>query len=307
MGTKTSMAVKTGAFSAAALLALTACGGDDGDDGGSDENALTISIADEPPYSYMSDDGEPTGAAVDLAERILGEEMGYELEYEQVAWDNLIPGLKAGHSDVVSAGMSILPERCSEAAFSEPEIMYTTALMVEEGNPHGLTDLDSVKDAIDDGEDIQLATLTGGIESGYAESLGLDSTGVGTAEEGMETVQGGRADVFAMTAISLNTIVEQADDPGVEVTDSFVQEIDGVKQFGAGSTVFRSDASDNFSDQDAELLEEYNSHQAELKESGELQEILEEHGFTEAEVPPEEMTAEQLCEDNLEPLQDLEL
>lgn len=306
MGMKTSMAVKAGAFSAAALLALTACGG--GDDGGGDgDDTLTIGIAGEVPYSYMNDEGEPEGATVALAERILGEEMGYEIEAESVEWDNLIPGLKAGHFDAISAGMSILPERCSEAAFAEPEIMYTTALMVEEGNPHDLTDLDSVKEAIDNGEDIQLATLTGGIESGYAEDLGIDSMGVGSAEEGMETVQGGRADVFAMTAISLNTMVEDAEDPGVEVTESFVQEIDGVLQFGAGSTVFRSDASENYSDQDAELLEEYNSHLEDLKSNGELGEILGEYGFTDVEVPPEDMTAEQLCNDDLESLQDLEL
>ena len=192
--------------------------------------------------------------------------------------------------------MSITPDRCAEDAFSEPEIMYTTALLVEEGNPYDVQDLDDVLAAQEAGEDITLATLTAGIEAGYATDLGLDYDGVGSADEGLEMVQGGRADVFAMTAISLNQMSEDAD--GVEVTDPFVQEIDGVLQYGAGSTVFRQD--------DTETLDEYNEHLAQLKSDGELGDILSEYGFTDAEVPPEDMNTEALCEGDLEALQDIE-
>ena len=77
-----------------------------------------------------------------------------------------------------------------------------------------------------------------------------------------------------------------------------MQEIDGVLQYGAGSTVFRQN--------DTETLDEYNEHLAELKSSGELGDILGEFGFTDAEVPPEDMTAEALCANDLEALQDIE-
>ena len=161
--------------------------------------------------------------------------------------------------------------------------------MVEEGNPHGVQDLDDVLAAQEAGEDITLTTLTAGIEAGYATDLGLDYDGVGSADEGIEMVEGGRADVFAMTAISLNQMASETE--GLEVTEPFVQEIDGVLQYGAGSTVFRQN--------DTERLDEYNEHLAELKSSGELGEILGEFGFTDAEVPPEEMTTEALCANDL--------
>lgn len=299
---KTSKAIKAIALSATALLALTACNGDDGsaegeagDTGEAAQDVITVGIAGEVPYSYLNDEGEPEGATVALSERIFGD-MGYEVEADLVDWDNLIPGLNAERFDAISAGMSITPERCEEAAFAEPEIMYTTALLVEEGNPHDVQDLDDVLAAQEAGEDLTLATLTAGIEAGYATDLGLDYDGVGSADEGLEMVQGGRADVFAMTAISLNQMGEDAD--GVEVTDAFVQEIDGVLQYGAGSTVFRQD--------DTETLDEYNEHLAQLKADGELGEILAEYGFTDAEVPPEDMTTEALCAGDLESLQDIE-
>lgn len=289
---RTSKVIKTAALSAAALLVLSACGGDDDSAEG---EVITVGIAGEVPYSYLNDDGDPEGATVALAERIFGD-MGYEVDAELVDWDNLIPGLKAERFDAISAGMSITPDRCAEAAFAEPEIMYTTALLVEEGNPYDVQDLDDVLAAQEAGEDITLATLTAGIEAGYATDLGLDYDGVGSADEGLEMVQGGRADVFAMTAISLNQMGEDAD--GVEVTDPFVQEIDGVLQYGAGSTVFRQD--------DTETLDEYNEHLAQLKSDGELGDILSEYGFTDAEVPPEDMNTEALCEGDLEALQDIE-
>lgn len=174
--------------------------------------------------------------------------------------------------------------------------MYTTALLVEAGNPYGVETLDDVLAAQESGEDITLTTLTAGIEAGYATDMGLDYDGVGSADEGIEMVQGGRADVFALTAISLNQMAEDLDD--VEVTDGFVQEIDGILQYGAGSTVFRQD--------DTTMLDEYNEHLAELKSTGELGEILGEYGFTDAEVPPEDMTAEALCAGDLESLQNIE-
>lgn len=298
MRNKTSMAVRAGAVSAAALLALTACGGDDAetDEAAADsgEETITVAIAGEEPYSYLNDDGEPEGATIALAEEIFGE-MGYTVEAELTDWDSLIPGLNADRYEAVSAGMSILPERCEQASFAEPEIMYTTALLVEEGNPLGVENLNDVAEAMESGEDITLATLSSGIEAGYVEELGIEAEGVGSADDGVDMVTGGRADVFALTAISLSEMAGDMD--GFEVTEGFVHDMDGVMQYGAGSTVFP---------QDSDMLEEYNEHLAELKESGELLEIIGEYGFTEAEIPPADLTAEALCEGDLESLQDIE-
>lgn len=294
MARKISPAVRAGALSAAALLVLTACGNGDDGNGEDDANsngeaggdAVTVAIANEPPYSYLDDDGQATGAAVALAEEILGEGMGHEVEAELTDWDSLIPGLDAGQWDVVSAGMSITPDRCAEADFSEPELMYTTALLVEEGNPYDVHDFEDVAEAQESGEDIDIVTLTSGVEADYTEDLGISAEGVETAEDGADFVTGGRADAFALTAISLNEMAEDLE--GVEVTEEFAHEV------SAGSTVFPQG--------DAELLDEYNEHLAELKESGEFLDIISEYGFTEDAVPPTELTADELCEGDIEAL-----
>src|SRR5690606_12161064 len=125
-------------------LALTGCAsGGTGDDGAEARNTLekaqesgtiTLAVAAERPYSWV-EGGEPTGATIALHEEIFASLGIDDIKVKEVEWNALIPGLNAGRWDVISAGMSILPDRCEQAAFSDPEIMYTTTLAVPKGNP----------------------------------------------------------------------------------------------------------------------------------------------------------------------------
>lgn len=193
------------------------------------------------------------------------------------------PGLNAGRWDVISAGMSILPDRCEQAAFSDPEIMYTTTLAVPTGNPESLSDLGSVAES----GDVTLAVQSGAIEEGYADDLGIsDVIKVDSATAGLEAVQSGRADAFALTAVSLNWMTQ--DNADLETTGAFVQELDGVAQVGAGSTVFRQD--------DNDLLAAYNEELAKI--TGDEQaylDLVEPFGFTAENLPPADLTTAQLC------------
>ncbi|WP_417512226.1 transporter substrate-binding domain-containing protein [Microbacterium sp.] len=279
--------IATAAIGTLALGLLAGCASDDTEgmstlEKAQEEGTITLAVASEQPYSWV-EDGEPTGATIAMHEQIF-KNLGIDnIEIEEVAWDNLIPGLNAGRWDVISAGMSILPDRCAEAAFSDPEIMYTTTLAVPKGNPKDLSDLDSVAAA----GDIKLAVQSGAIEDGYAKDLGITNTvQVDSASAGLEAVQAGLADAFALTAVSLNWMTEDMDD--LETTEAFVQVIDGVEQIGAGATVFRPD--------DTALLEAYNEELAKI--TGDEQsylDLVEPFGFTAENLPPADLTTEQLC------------
>lgn len=269
-------------------LGLTGCTSTNSDDDSSlletlqDRGSVTVGFAGEAPYSF-EENGELTGATVALHREIFGN-LGIDtVEGVNADFGALIPGLQANRFDVVSAGMSILPERCEQAAFSEPEFNYTTALMVEEGNPMNLTDMQSVAES-----GARLATMTGAIESDYASELGIDSMQVATPQDGMDAVTSGRADVFALTGISLNWMKNNDPDAPVEVTESFVAEINGEPQVGAGGTVFRTD--------DQELLDAYNEELAKITSDPEKYlSIVGEFGFTEAELPDPALTTADLC------------
>ena len=269
-------------------LGLTGCTSTNSDDDSSlletlqERGSVTVGFAGEAPYSF-EENGELTGATVALHREIFGN-LGIDtVEGVNADFGALIPGLQANRFDVVSAGMSILPERCEQAAFSEPEFNYTTALMVEEGNPMDLSDMQSVAES-----GARLATMTGAIESDYASELGIDSMQVATPQDGMDAVTSGRADVFALTGISLNWMANNNPDAPVEVTESFVAEINGVPQVGAGGTVFRTD--------DQELLDAYNEELAKITSDPEKYlSIVGEFGFTEGELPDPELTTADLC------------
>ncbi|MCY1655897.1 ectoine/hydroxyectoine ABC transporter substrate-binding protein EhuB [Dietzia sp. SL131] len=269
-------------------LGLTGCTSTNSDDDSSlletlqDRGSVTVGFAGEAPYSF-EENGELTGATVALHREIFGN-LGIDtVEGVNADFGALIPGLQANRFDVVSAGMSILPERCEQAAFSEPEFNYTTALMVEEGNPMNLTDMQSVAES-----GARLATMTGAIESDYASELGIESMQVATPQDGMDAVTSGRADVFALTGISLNWMKNNNPDAPVEVTESFVAEINGEPQVGAGGTVFRTD--------DQELLDAYNEELAKITSDPEKYlSIVGEFGFTEGELPDPSLTTADLC------------
>lgn len=295
----TTPALRTTAVTAAALLALTACGGDNGDEdaedvndetteettddeGGEDSEAggesgsLSIALNGEEPYSWIDDSGEATGATIAVAEEVFQNRMGYDVEFiEEPEWGNLIPGLNAGHWDVVSAGMSINAERCAEADFGAPELVYTTAFLVEEGNPEGVENFEDLLDA-----DLDVVALNGAVESDWMNDVGVEHDTVNSSQDGIDFVDGGAADVFALTAISLEAMAGDID--GLEVTEPFAHEL----SVGAHAFLQGED----------ELVEEFNGHIEELMDSGEYLDIVGEYGFTEAEIPPSGLTAQELCD-----------
>lgn len=302
---------RIGVAAIGALLSVglvAACGGetdDSGDRGGSgggdknatleslkDEGTITVGIAGEEPYSYTDEDGELTGATIALHKEIWGNLGIDHVEAKQVDWDALIPGLNAGRYDAISAGMSILPDRCEQADFGDPEIMYTTALMVPEGNPEDLHDMQDVKDS-----GVQFSAMNGAIEQGYADEMGIDTITVASPEDGMEAVESGRADVYALTGISLRALAEKNPDAKVEVTDPFTAVVDGKLQIGAGATVFRKDSDD--------LREAYNKELAKIVgDKKEFERVVGEFGFTEAERPKGDVNTEMLCDGDLPDAED---
>lgn len=272
-------------FASAALAGCTKTdtGGGDNLQDLKDRGTITVGFAGEAPYSFEQN-GELTGATVALHREIFNNLGIADVAGVQTEFGALIPGLQAQRFDAVSAGMSILPQRCEQAAFSEPEFMYTTALMVKPGNPLGLNDMQSIKDS-----GAMMAAMTGAIESDYANELGIEATQVGTPQDGMDAVNSGRSDVFALTAISLNWLKDNTPNANVEVTPSFVANINGEPQIGAGGTVFRTN--------DQELLDAYNTELKKItSDKDKYLSIVGEFGFTEEELPDPNLTTETLCQ-----------
>lgn len=81
--------------------------------------ALRVGIAPTHPPLIFENEGAIMGIEADLA-RLLGQELGRRIKFEQVPSAELVRALENGDFDVVMSGMSITPERAERILFVTP-------------------------------------------------------------------------------------------------------------------------------------------------------------------------------------------
>lgn len=139
-------AVKRAAVWGIAMLVLTGCGGSDpepavpGDDADASDVSTELGLI-EPgtltvgmnlqfePQMYLDDDGEPAGYDVELL-NMLADDLGVELDIQNLDFNGLIPGLQAERFDLVSVGLSPTEERQQAVDFSRAYVPYVQILGV---------------------------------------------------------------------------------------------------------------------------------------------------------------------------------
>jgi polar amino acid transport system substrate-binding protein len=246
------------------------------------DGTVRIGIANEVPYGYEDEDGEPTGEAPEVAKAVLME-LGIEnVEATVVEFGALISGLQAGQYDMIAAGMFITPERAQEVIFSDPDYCAATAFAVAEGNPMGLTDFQSVADS-----GAVLGVLGGAVEEGYAVDSGIPDGQIsrfGDTPSLFDALTAGRIDAVALTDVTIQTQV--ANLPGYEATEGFIPVIDGEEQLGCGGFGFV----------DQEFRDIFNQKLNEFKAEDRIFSIVEEFGFSQAAVDAaKDVTVEDLA------------
>ncbi|MEQ1736718.1 MAG: transporter substrate-binding domain-containing protein [Rhodoglobus sp.] len=131
------------AMAAATALVLSACAGGGGEtpdegDGGADQGLMTAGTLvvgmnlQYKPEMFLDDNGDPAGYDVDLL-NALAEDMGVELQIENLDFNGLIPGLQAAQFDMVSVGLGATDERKEVISFSRGYVPYATILGVPVG------------------------------------------------------------------------------------------------------------------------------------------------------------------------------
>ncbi|TAJ43418.1 ABC transporter substrate-binding protein [Methanofollis fontis] len=94
---------------------------------------------DYPPYTYIDENGDPTGFDVESIQWI-ADEMGFEVTIQPMAWDGIIPSLLQGKIDMVYSGMTITPERLEKVSFSTPYWVVNQSVAVREDSELSLDD-----------------------------------------------------------------------------------------------------------------------------------------------------------------------
>lgn len=211
---------------------------------------VMVTNAEFPPYEYH-ESNEIVGIDADIAKAI-AEHMGMELEIQDMAFDSLIPAVQSGKADFAAAGMTVREDRLKNVDFTETYAEAAQVIIVKEGSeiadPDGLT-----------GKKIGVQTgTTGDI---YADDI--EGADVQRFNKGMEAV-------MALTQDKVDAVIIDREPAKV-----FVKENEGLKIL---DEAFTEEAyAIAVKKGNTELVEQMNAAIKDLKESGELQKIVDKY------------------------------
>lgn len=237
-----------------------------------DQGVIRIAVANEIPYGFTDLDGQAKGVGPEVAAHLV-KALGIDkIEWQTTNFGSLIPGLQADRFDMVAAEMAILPQRCQQILFSEPNSSYGEGLLVAAGNPKNLHSYEDFKDGTH-----KVAIMAGADQLEMMQALGVDESSLVTISnnaDAISTVSTGRADAYAATGLTAAELAKQSD--RVELAADFQDPvIDG--------TAVRSWGGFTFAKNSESLRDAINEELAKFKQTPEWQEILSRYGFSEVD------------------------
>ncbi len=210
---------------------------------------IMVTNAEFPPYEYH-EGGDIVGIDADIA-RAIAEELGMELEIEDIAFDSIIPELTSGKADFAMAGMTVDEKRKQSVDFSETYAKASQMIIVK--NDSAIASPDDLKGKI---VGVQQGT-TGDL---YVSDLTADGTTVERYNKGFEAVQAlsqGKIDAVVIDGEPAKVFVEQSE--GLKLLEEAFTDEEYAIAVKKGNT---------------ELLDKINGALKNLQESGKLDEIV---------------------------------
>lgn len=249
------------------------------------DGTIRIAVANEIPYGYVDPMGQAKGVGPETIEHIVKNLGIGKIEWATTEFGALIPGIQAGRYDVVAAEMAILPQRCQQVAFSEPDSSYGEGLLVKKGNPK---DIHSYASFVDSGH--KVALVTGADQLEILQELGVPQDQlviISSNADAISTVTTGRADAYAATGQTAAHVAAKSDK--VELAQPFEDPvIDGETVRSWGGFVVSKDA--------PELLAAINKELAKFKKTDAWRDIMTKYEFTQEDMDRSfDTTTEALC------------
>lgn len=127
-------------------VGLAGCGGADKKENAAKEPGKVLRVGVSPdfsPFEFKDEQGKMVGFDVELMEA-LAKQMNRKLEFQDMAWDGLIPGVLAGNTDAVVSAISMTPERSETVLFTDPYYQSGLIVLVKSDND-SITSIEDLK------------------------------------------------------------------------------------------------------------------------------------------------------------------
>ncbi len=183
---------------------LAGCGKKDGASGGDidyikGKGTLIVGITDFAPMDYQDDNGEWIGFDADLARKV-GEDLGVEVQFTEIDWDNKILELDNKSIDVVWNGMTLTDEVASAMACTKPYLNNAQTVVVKSDVASNYTTLDSIKG-------LTFAVEAGSAGEAVADDMGLEHTSVTSQADTLMEVEAGTSDASIIDSLMAGAMV----------------------------------------------------------------------------------------------------
>lgn len=254
-------------------FALTGCGGGDDKEtssapaasssssaaGSSDIEAvkkagkLVVGITDFEPMDYKDEDGNWTGFDADLATKF-AEELGVEVEFQEIDWDNKILELDGKSIDCVWNGMTLTDEVTAAMSCTNPYLNNAQIVVVPKDKADDYQTVDSLKD-------LTFAVEAGSAGATEAKNNDLQTNEVKDQASALMEVKAGTSDGAIIDSLMASAMVGE----GTDYADLTYTVGLNEEKYGVG---FRKGS---------DLTEELNAFLKKCEEDGTLKELAEKY------------------------------
>lgn len=158
--------------------------------------------ANEVPYNYVDADGNAKGIGPEVAAAVWKSLGVKDITWSVTPFGTLIPGLKARRYDFVGAEMNILPDRCKQVAFTEPNSSYGEGLLAPKGNPKNLHSYEEIKK----NPALKVAIVSGADQIDFLHGMGIPDSQIVMIQanpDALSRVKTGRVDAYAATELTV--------------------------------------------------------------------------------------------------------
>lgn len=91
---------------------------------------LTVATSpDFPPFESLGENGAVYGIEIDIL-KLICQELGVELDIQQMDFDSVLPGVQAGKYHMGASGISVTPAREENTLFTDPYCLAAQAIVV---------------------------------------------------------------------------------------------------------------------------------------------------------------------------------
>ena len=147
---------------------------------------LVVGITDFEPMDYTDENGEWIGFDADMA-RAFAEELGVDIEFVEIDWDNKILELNSGAVDCIWNGMTLTDEVMSAMECTNAYMSNSQAIVAAADAAAAIT-------SIEDCAELSFAVEAGSAGEAAAEDAGLTYTPVQNQAAALMEVQAGTSD-----------------------------------------------------------------------------------------------------------------